>query len=64
MQDMITMKTNLTNSGCLILTNPEKDVDSFFVAVGKFFMEEYATLEPSDVVTPNAGTSHLLPVMH
>ena len=51
MQDMITMKTNLTNSGYLILTNPEKGTDSFFVAVGKFFMEEYATLEPSDVVT-------------
>ena len=47
MQDMITMKTNLTNSGQVILSNP----DSFFVAVGKFFMEEYATLEPSDVVT-------------
>ena len=51
MQDMITMKTNLTNSGCVILSNPEKGMDSFFVAVGKFFMEEYATLEPSDVVT-------------
>ena len=50
MQDMITMKTNLTISGCLILTNPEKGMHSFFVAVGKFFMEEYATLEP-DVVT-------------
>ena len=45
------MKTNLTNSGRLILTNPEKGMDSFFVAVGKFFMEEYATLESSDVVT-------------
>ena len=51
MQDMITMKTNLTSSGHLILTNAEKGMDSFFVTVGKFFMEEYATLEPSDVVT-------------
>ena len=46
MQDMITMKTN---SGCQILTNHEKGMDSFFVAVAKFFMEEYSTLEPSDV---------------
>ena len=45
------MKTNLTNSGCVTLSNPEKGMDSFFVAVGKFFMEECASLEPSDVVT-------------
>ena len=51
MQDMITMKTNLTNSGHVILSNPEKGMDSFFVAVGKFFIKEYASLEPSDVVT-------------
>ena len=51
MQDMITMKTNLTNSRRVILSNPEKGMDSFFVAVGKFFIEEYASLEPFDVVT-------------
>ena len=45
------MKTNLTNSGRVILSNPEKGMDSFFVAVGKFFIKEYASLEPSDVVT-------------
>ena len=51
MQDMVTMKTNLTNSGPKIMSNPEKGMDSFFVAVRKFFMEEYSTLEPSDIVT-------------
>ena len=62
MQDMVTMKNNLTNSGRTIMSNPEKGMDSFFVAVEKFFMEEYSTLEPSDIVMQlTVCTSHIFP---
>lgn len=45
------MKTNLSNNNRILLQNPENGQDSFFIAIGHYFMQEYAILEPSDVVS-------------
>ena len=59
MQDMITMKTNLTNSGCVILSNPEKGMDSSW----KILHGRICNTGAFWCCHPNAGMSHLLPVM-